>query len=109
MLCGIVSKSATSRETASDELTCWITGPDSAFLSRNTSHRGSQLKHRCTLKVSVGSTSSANSPFKDKVGLSEASAGKWLTASGSSFTGVGKPHARIPVLVRDRYVQSSER
>src|SRR5579863_2290800 len=102
MMGGIISKSATRREAASQEFNGLITGGESTFLSRKTSHRGAQLKHRSALEISVGSTLSAHSPFKDRTGSSESSSGKWLTASGSNFTGVGRPQARIPVAVRDK-------
>jgi hypothetical protein len=82
-----------------------MTGRESSFLSRKTSQRGSQLKHRRTLNISVGSTVNANSPFNDRTGLRETNSGKWLTASGSSFTGVGNPQARIPAPVRDKLVR----
>src|ERR1700735_4958 len=103
---GIISKSATRRDAASRELKGLITGGESTFLSRKTSQRGVQLKHRSTLEISVGSTLSAHSPFKDRTGSSETSSGKWLAASGSNFTGVGRPQARTPVLFRVKEVAS---
>src|SRR5580704_4928674 len=102
---GIVSKSATRREAASEEFNGLIMGGEStflSFLSRKTSHRGAQLKHRSTLEIAVGSTLSAHSPFKERTGSNETSSGKWLAASGSNFTGVGRPQARTPVPLRDK-------
>src|SRR5260221_14639690 len=97
---GIVSKSAARWEAASEEVGGLTRGREFPVLPRKTSQRGAQLKHRSTLKISVGSTLSAHSPFIDKTGACEASLGKWLMASGSSFSGVVKPQARISVPAR---------
>src|SRR5579862_1030934 len=63
--------------------------------SIKNSHRGSQLTLRLMPNTSFGSTSNASSPFKDRLGTTLASRGKYAFASGSNFSGADDPQDRI--------------
>src|ERR1700686_5352161 len=93
---GSSSRSETKRDAASEELIRSKTAPGNSVRSTKTTQRGWQHRDRVTPKVSTGSTSNDNSPFKESAGVRLSNWEKCLTASGSSFTGVGNPHPCTP-------------